>query len=228
MTRRLTIALAGALILPALLAACGGSSGSKGTTGTNGSATTAAAPKGGCTTVAAPAKLAARTAKKPTAKLDRSKVYDVTMVTNCGSFTIRMDQAQSPNATASFVSLAQQGFFDKTIFHRIVPGFVIQGGDPTATGTGGPGYSTVDKPPRNASYTHGVVAMAKTATEPAGTAGSQFFVVTVANAGLPPDYAIIGKVVKGLPVVDHIGTLGDASQQPTQVVEIQQATVKTG
>jgi cyclophilin family peptidyl-prolyl cis-trans isomerase len=69
--------------------------------------------------------------------------------------------------------------------------------------------------------------MAKTATEPAGTAGSQFFIVTVANAGLPPDYAIIGKVVKGLPVVDRIGTLGDASQQPTQVVQILRASVKT-
>ena len=121
----------------------------------------------------------------------------------------------------------QRGFFNQTVFHRIVPGFVIQGGDPTATGTGGPGYSTVDTPPKNAKYTHGVVAMAKTASEPAGTAGSQFFVVTVTDAGLPPDYAIIGKVVRGLPVVDHIGTLGDASQQPTQVVEIQQATVKT-
>jgi cyclophilin family peptidyl-prolyl cis-trans isomerase len=138
-----------------------------------------------------------------------------------------MDQGQSPNAAASFVTLAQRGYFDKTIFHRIVPGFVIQGGDPTATGTGGPGYETVDTPPKNAAYTHGVVAMAKTATEPAGTAGSQFFIVTVANAGLPPDYAIIGKVVKGLPVVDRIGTLGDASQQPTQVVQILRASVKT-
>ena len=104
---------------------------------------------------------------------------------------------------------------------------MIQGGDPTATGTGGPGYSTVDTPPKNAAYTHGVVAMAKTATEPAGTAGSQFFIVTVKNAGLPPDYAIVGKVIQGLDVVDHIGTLGDASQQPTQVVEIQRATVRS-
>ncbi len=82
---------------------------------------------------------------------------------------------------------------------------MIQGGDPTGTGTGGPGYSTVDKPPANAKYTHGVVAMAKTATEPAGTAGSQFFVVTAPDAGLPPDYAIVGKVTKGLDVVDRIG-----------------------
>ena len=230
MRGRLFVALAGALVVPALLAACGGSKKAE-TTTTTATTTTAAAPTGtasknGCVTVAAPASLKPRREKKPTVQLPKAKVYDVTMVTNCGSFTIRMDQAQSPNAVTSFVSLVQQGYFDRTIFHRIVPGFVIQGGDPTATGMGGPGYSTVDTPPKNASYTHGVVAMAKTATEPAGTAGSQFFIVTVANAGLPPDYAIIGKVVKGLPVVDRIGTLGDASQQPTQVIQIQQASVK--
>jgi peptidyl-prolyl cis-trans isomerase B (cyclophilin B) len=228
MRGRLFFVLAGALVLPALLAACGG--GKKADTTTDATTTaTAASPAGktnGCVTMAAPPSLKPRKGTKPAGQLPKNKVYDVTMVTNCGSFTIRMDQAQSPNAVASFVSLVQHGFFDKTIFHRIVPGFVIQGGDPTATGTGGPGYSTVDTPPKNASYIHGVVAMAKTATEPAGTAGSQFFIVTVANAGLPPDYAIIGKVVKGLPVVDHIGTLGDASQQPTQVVEIKQAKVE--
>ena len=228
MRGRLFFVLAGALVLPALLTACGGGKKADATTTTAAAATTAA-PTGktnGCVTVAAPTSLKPRKGTKPAVRLPKNKVYDVTMVTNCGSFTIRMDQAQSPNAVTSFVSLVQHGYFDGTIFHRIVPGFVIQGGDPTATGTGGPGYSTVDTPPKNASYTHGVVAMAKTATEPAGTAGSQFFIVTVANAGLPPDYAIIGKVVKGLPVVDHIGTLGDASQQPTQVVEIRRAAVE--
>ena len=223
MRGRVTIALAAALVLPALLTACGGSKKAATTTDT----TTTAAKQSGCTTVAAPSSLAPRNEKKPTIQLTPGKLYDVTMVTNCGTFTIQMDQKQSPNATASFVSLVQKGFFDDTIFHRIVPGFVIQGGDPTATGTGGPGYSTVDTPPKNASYTHGVVAMAKTATEPAGTAGSQFFIVTVRNAGMPPDYAIVGKVVKGLDVVDRIGTLGDASQQPTQIVQIGRATVKT-
>jgi cyclophilin family peptidyl-prolyl cis-trans isomerase len=221
MTRRLTFVLTGSLALVSLLAACG-------STG-KGAASTISATlerRDGCVVVASPPALKARKEKRPTTRLAKTKVYDVTIVTNCGAFTIRMNQMQSPNDAASFVSLVQRGYFDKTIFHRIVPGFVIQGGDPTATGTGGPGYETVDTPPKNASYTHGVVAMAKTATEPAGTAGSQFFIVTVKDAGLPPDYAIIGKVVKGLPVVDHIGTLGDASQQPTQVVEIKRATVK--
>jgi peptidyl-prolyl cis-trans isomerase B (cyclophilin B) len=225
MRGRLFVVLAGALVVPALLAACGGSKKADTTTTTD-ATVTSSAKTNSCVKVASPS-LKKRNEKKPTAQLPKDKVYEVTMATNCGSFTIRMDQAQSPNAVASFVSLVQRGFFDKTIFHRIVPGFVIQGGDPTGTGTGDPGYSTVDTPPKNASYTHGVVAMAKTATEPAGTAGSQFFIVTVANAGLPPDYAIIGEVVKGLPVVDHIGTLGDASQQPTQVVEIQRASVRS-
>ena len=221
MTGRLTFVLAGALALSVLLTGCG-SGGKKAVTTT---LSASVESKNGCDVVALPP-LKARKETAPKTRLAKTKVYDVTMVTNCGTFTIRMDQAQSPNAAASFVTLVQRGFFDKTIFHRIVPGFVIQGGDPTGTGTGGPGYETVDTPPKNASYTHGVVAMAKTATEPPGTAGSQFFIVTVKDAGLPPDYAIIGKVVKGLPVVDHIGTLGDSSQQPTQVVEIKRATVK--
>ena len=98
--------------------------------------------------------------------------------TNKGAFTIELDRETAPCTSASFVSLANKGFFDGIKFHRIVPGFVIQGGDPTGQGTGGPGYSTVDVPPDDAKYTKGVVAMAKTQAEPAGTAGSQFFVVT--------------------------------------------------
>jgi peptidyl-prolyl cis-trans isomerase B (cyclophilin B) len=204
--------------LVCVLAACGGKGGSN-------SAQTAT-DANGCVPVSMPS-TGARTGTKPTAPLDTSKTYDVVMKTNCGSFTIRLDPKQSPNAVASLVKLAQAKYFDGTVFHRIVPGFVIQGGDPTATGTGGPGYTTVDTPPSGASYDHGVVAMAKTGAQPAGTAGSQFFVVTGDNAGLSPDYAIIGKVTQGLDVVDRIGKLGDGSEQPTEVVEIEQATVKT-
>jgi peptidyl-prolyl cis-trans isomerase B (cyclophilin B) len=168
--------------------------------------------------------------KKPDKPLDASKAYDVLLQTSCGSFTIRLDQKTSPNATASFASLARNGFFDDTIFHRIVPGFVIQGGDPTASGTGGPGYSTRDRVPSNASYSPGVVAMAKAGNEPAGTAGSQFFVVTAAGTGLTPDYALLGKVTKGMDVVQAIGQLGDPASggagTPLQSVVIEKATVR--
>jgi peptidyl-prolyl cis-trans isomerase B (cyclophilin B) len=109
------------------------------------------------------------------------------------------------------VSLARAGFFDRTVFHRIVPGFVIQGGDPTGTGSGGPGYSTRDVPPKDTLYTRGVVAMAKTGDQPPGTAGSQFFVVTARDAGLRPDYAVLGRLVRGRRVAERIGRLGDPS-----------------
>ena len=231
MRRFASVTLAGALVLLVLAAAgCGGKKSSASTSTSTSSSTTAdnTGSLNGCERLESPPSIGARKQPKPTEKLDPNKVYEVTMKTNCGSFTIRVDQEQSPNASASFVTLVQRGFYNGTIFHRIVPGFVIQGGDPTGTGAGGPGYLTVDRPPKTAKYTHGMVAMAKTATQPAGTAGSQFFIVTVPDAKLAPDYAIIGKVVKGLNVVDHIGTLGDVSTQaPTQTIEIQQATVKS-
>jgi peptidyl-prolyl cis-trans isomerase B (cyclophilin B) len=107
--------------------------------------------------------------------LDRSKTYTVGVVTNFGRFDVRLDARDSPCTTSSFAALLRQGFFDGTRFHRIVPGFVIQGGDPTATGQGGPGYTVRDVPPGNAAYTKGVVAMAKTESKPPGTSGSQFF-----------------------------------------------------
>jgi cyclophilin family peptidyl-prolyl cis-trans isomerase len=163
--------------------------------------------------------------KPPKQKLDAGKHYSLVVQTNCGSFTIALDQKLAPRTGASLVSLARKGFFDRTIFHRIVPGFVIQGGDPTGTGTGGPGYKTVDRPPANARYVKGVVAMAKTQAEGPGTSGSQFFVVTGADVGLPPEYAIVGRVTKGIAVVDRIGQLGDAAEQPTQTVEIERVRV---
>ncbi|MBA3843877.1 MAG: peptidylprolyl isomerase [Actinobacteria bacterium] len=201
-----------------VLAACGGSSKSSSAPGTTTDAT-------GCSTVAAPAS-AARTESKPKAALDPSKTYAVTMATNCGVFTIKLAVKTSPATSASFVNLVRKGFFDHTVFHRIVPGFIIQGGDPTASGEGGPGYTTVDAPPASTRYTLGIVAMAKTQTEPSGTSGSQFFVVTAQDAQLPPQYAVLGTVTSGLPVIDRIGKLGDPStEQPTEVVEIQKATV---
>jgi cyclophilin family peptidyl-prolyl cis-trans isomerase len=165
------------------------------------------------------------TLAKPTRKLNPARTYVATVKTNCGTFAFKLDVRKAPNAAASIAYLAGKKFFDHTVFHRIAVGFVIQGGDPTGRGTGGPGYSTVDKPPRNAAYTRGVVAMAKTGDEPAGTAGSQFFVVTGQNASLPSDYAVLGKVVSGLDVVKRIGQLGDQAEQPTFTVVIKSVVV---
>jgi len=147
--------------------------------------------------------------------------HTVDVQTNVGRFAFRLDVGDSPCVTSSFASLVRKGFFDGTIFHRIVPGFVIQGGDPTGTGQGGPGYTVQDVPPQNARYTKGVVAMAKTGAEPRGASGSQFFVVTAPDAQLTPDYAILGKVTKGLNVVDKIGRLGNrATERPTRRIVV--------
>jgi peptidyl-prolyl cis-trans isomerase B (cyclophilin B) len=217
------LGLSAVAALALALAACGG--GSKHASGTT---TTDA---NGCIPVSAPP-AGARHETKPTARLSPSKTYDVTFKTNCGSFTIRLATKTSPATTASFAGLTGKGFFDHTVFHRIVPGFVIQGGDPTGTGTGGPGYTTIDPPPASTRYTLGVAAMAKSAADPAGASGSQFFVVTAPDAGLPPEYAVLGKVVRGLPVVQKIGKLGDPASggegTPTETVEIEKATLHVG
>ena len=158
--------------------------------------------------------------------LDPKRPHTVDVLTNLGRFAIRLDVEDSPCTTSSFAALVRRRFFDGTVFHRIVPGFVIQGGDPTATGTGGPGYTVVDVPPRNSLYTEGVVAMAKTSSEPRGAAGSQFFIVTAANAGLPPDYAILGVVTKGLKVVERIGRLGNrVTEKPTRRIVVLRMTL---
>jgi peptidyl-prolyl cis-trans isomerase B (cyclophilin B) len=221
-----------AVLLVAVVAGCGGG-GTKtsdipaggGSASTPATSTLATATPAGCTKVAKPAPKKTGGQKKPKAPLASGKAYKLTVDTNCGSFTMQLDLKTAPNASASMVSLAKGGFFDNTIFHRIVPGFVIQGGDPTGSGTGGPGYKTVDKPPKSAKYTLGVVAMAKTGNEKPGTAGSQFFVVTGPNANLPPDYAVLGKVVSGLDVVKRIGQLGDQSEQPTFDVVVKDVKV---
>ena len=147
--------------------------------------------------------------------------------TSEGSFSIQLDAKDSPHTVASFEQLARKKFFDGTVFFRIVPGFVIQGGDPKNDGTGGPGYSTVDVPPSGTTYLHGTVAMAKTETDPSGTGGSQFFVVTGADAGLSPIYAVLGHVVSGLAVVDRIGTFGNAqTEQATKRIVVRSITIR--
>jgi cyclophilin family peptidyl-prolyl cis-trans isomerase len=163
----------------------------------------------------------------PKARLDRSKTYVATVSTNCGDFEITLDARQAPRTGGSFKSLADKGFYDGTTFHRIVAGFVIQGGDPKGDGTGGPGYSVVEAPPPDLSYSKGVVAMAKTGTEADGTSGSQFFVVTAEDAQLPPQYALLGEITSGQEVVDKIGVVetDPATEGPIEPVLISSVNV---
>jgi cyclophilin family peptidyl-prolyl cis-trans isomerase len=204
-----------------ILAACGGEDESDATT------TTTAA--GECATVEAPAPKQVKF-DKPGRALDAGEPAKATVRTSCGDFVIALDTKRSPQTANSFAFLAEQGFYDDTLFHRIVPGFVIQGGDPKGNGTGGPGYSIREPPPARTTYRTGLVAMAKTAVEPPGTSGSQFFVVTApADAGLPPDYAVLGQVTEGLDVVKAIGELGDpATEQPLVPVTIESIAIEAG
>jgi peptidyl-prolyl cis-trans isomerase B (cyclophilin B) len=168
--------------------------------------------------------------RRPEPVLKRGEPAIATVETSCGSFVIELDTKGSPTTANSFAFLAEEGFYDGTIFHRIAPGFVIQGGDPQGTGTGGPGYSVTEAPPQDTTYARGLVAMAKTAVEPPGTSGSQFFVVTApADAGLPPDYAVLGQVTEGMDVVEAISQLGDpATEQPVQTVTIDSIAISEG
>ena len=150
------------------------------------------------------------------------------VTTSCGEFVIELDTERAPDTTASFAGLAEQGFYDGTGFHRVAPGFVIQGGDPAGDGTGGPGYSVDEPPPEGFAYLRGTVAMAKSPAEPPGRSGSQFFVVTApADAGLPPDYALLGRVVEGFDVIERIDSLGTEGEDgpPTAPIVIERIEI---
>jgi len=219
------------LALALLAAGCGGSDDTEGTTATTEATdTTATVGPDGCSDVTVPEAREDGGATEPKERLDPEKTYKLVFKTNCGSFTVTLDQAKAPATSASLVSLAKSGFYDNTIFHRIVPGFVIQGGDPTQAGNGGPGYQTVDPPPSGSTYSEGIVAMAKLGSEPAGTAGSQFFVVSGPNAEtLPPDYAIVGTVTSGMDTVkriDGFGDVNDPAGTPTRPVVVESVTVE--
>jgi peptidyl-prolyl cis-trans isomerase B (cyclophilin B) len=187
--------------------------------------TSEASSSGGCTQVEAPKpKNVSFGAPKQT--VARSDQLTAVVETSCGSFEIALDAKRAPKTVNSFVFLSEKGFYDGLTFHRVAPGFVIQGGDPLGTGTGGPGYSVDEKPPANLAYTKGVVAMAKSSAEPPGRSGSQFFVVLNADAGLPPEYALVGKVSEGFDVVDRIGQLGTPAEQPKQTVLIEKISIE--
>ncbi len=185
----------------------------------------------GCEKVAPPEPKGEGTRSGRFRRLDRDKTYTARLQTNCGTVSIRLDVRRSPRTSASFASLARAGFYDGLTFHRIArPGgsdFVVQGGDPTGTGNGGPGYSVREAPPDGARYTRGVVAMAKTEIEDAGTSGSQFFIVTARDAKLPADYAILGRVVRGMRAVSRISRVpaDPTTDMPAEPVVIEKLTI---
>jgi peptidyl-prolyl cis-trans isomerase B (cyclophilin B) len=166
--------------------------------------------------------------KAPKQVLKPGEEATAVVKTSCGTFEIALDTQRAPKTANSFAFLAEEGFYDDLTFHRIVPEFVIQGGDPEGTGSGGPGYSVEEKPPANLAYTKGIVAMAKSSAEPPGRSGSQFFVVLAPDAGLPPEYALVGKVDKGLDVVERIGKLGTPAEEPKQTVLIESISIEKG
>ncbi len=217
---RLPLPVALLLVCALLLAACGGEK-EKASSPTE---TPAPAAATGCEKVPA-AKPKDVKVPKPTEKLKKGKTYVARVLTNCGEFDITLDP-RSPCTGGSFKTLVDKRFYDGLSFHRIVAGFVIQGGDPAGDGNGGPGFQIVEPPPQDLTYSKGIVAMAKAETDPAGTSESQFFVVTGEDAGLPPDYALLGKVTKGEDVVDKIGVAEvGPDEKPLQPIVIRQIRI---
>lgn len=161
-------------------------------------------------------------------RIDTSKTYTARLETSHGTVDVELFADDAPNTVNNFVSLAREGFYDGTPFHRVVKGFVVQGGDPTGTGTGGPGYTFADEP-ISKEYERGTLAMANAGPN---TNGSQFFICLEDLRGsLPKNYTIFGKVTGGLDVVDAMasvnvkrGASGESST-PTEPVTLQKVTV---
>jgi len=156
--------------------------------------------------------------------IDPAKTYTAEMVTSMGTMTIALDSAAAPATVNSFVFLSRYHYYDGIIFHRIIKGFVCQGGDPTGTGTGGPGYRFADELPKAGRYEIGSLAMANAGPN---TNGSQFFLISGSQGvRLPPQYALFGKVVKGLEVVEAMQQVEtDGKDRPKADVVIQSVTI---
>src|SRR5680860_361391 len=165
----------------------------------------------------------------PPMTIDRTAKYRATLTTSCGTIVIALDAARAPETVNNFVFLAREGFYDGLTFHRVVTGFVIQGGDPEGTGRGGPGYEIPDELPADG-YRPGAVATANAGPD---TGGSQFFIVTGDASALPNAYSRFGQVVKGLGVARTIEGFADptadpgdpAAQTPTSAIYIEKVTI---
>ncbi len=160
---------------------------------------------------------------EPPMSIDTAKRYIATMVTSKGTLTIALDAQAAPRTVNSFVFLARYHYFDGIVFHRVIPGFVLQGGDPTGTGTGGPGYKFADELPAAGRYELGSLAMANAGPD---TNGSQFFIISGPDGmQLPPSYSLFGKVVSGLETVAAIDAVGSRSGKTTEKVTIESVTI---
>ena len=153
---------------------------------------------------------------QPDMVIDASKSYSAVLHTNHGEIAIDLAAERSPKTVNNFVFLAGEGFYDGVIFHRVIPGFMIQGGDPTGTGSGGPGYRFDDETEGAGKYLRGTVAMANAGPN---TNGSQFFIMH-AEYGLPHSYTIFGQVTAGIEAVDSIaaGETDGGDRPRTEVV----------
>jgi cyclophilin family peptidyl-prolyl cis-trans isomerase len=154
--------------------------------------------------------------------IDASKSYTATLDTSHGEIVFELDSERSPLTVNNFVFLANEGFYDGVVFHRVIENFMIQGGDPTGTGRGGPGYKFRDEIEGAGEYSRGTVAMANAGPN---TNGSQFFIVHN-DTGLPHSYTIFGKVTSGMEAVDSIaGSDTDGSDRPREDVTINKVTI---
>ena len=155
--------------------------------------------------------------------IDTTKTYTVTVETSLGSYTAELDAAKAPKTVNNFVYLARYHYFDNTPCHRIITGFVIQCGEPTGSGTGGPGYSFPDELPTAGEYKLGSLAMANSGAD---TNGSQFFVISGdSGIALPPKYSLFGQVTSGLDIVAKLDAVGSAGGTPSTAVTITKVTV---
>ena len=163
--------------------------------------------------------------EQPEMGIDPAKRYVATMETSHGTIVIALDPIKAPKTVNNFVFLALHHYYDGVIFHRVIKDFVLQGGDPTGTGRGGPGYRFADELPKAGQYELGSLAMANAGPD---TNGSQFFIISgPSGVRLPPAYSLFGKVVKGLDVVDAIQNLPtDRADRPREDVTIHGVTIE--
>jgi cyclophilin family peptidyl-prolyl cis-trans isomerase len=159
----------------------------------------------------------------PPMVIDPAKRYTAEMVTSKGTMTIALDPIAAPKTVNNFVFLARYHYFEGITFHRVIPGFVLQGGDPEGTGRGGPGYRFEDELPKPGRYEIGSLAMANAGPD---TNGSQFFVISGPDgAALPPSYSLFGKVINGVEVIAAIEAIGSRSGNPSEKVTIESVTI---